>query len=461
MPLAVPAHGQQAEKRLQPTAKAEPAAAFRKAMYQAQNLWPDQAREDVAVAVQGDPQFGLAQVYQVVLAAGLTAPEREARIAPMLGAMGKASPAEVLLATYWREVAAGRGAAAVPIIRAASELVPEDAEIAYIYDNTQRVGKTPAEQAASLQKFVARFPGHAAAHNSLAYTLWRTGNREGALAAVQQYAKLAPEHPNSHDSYADILLLLGRGAEAVPHVQREIELDPDFGGAHAKLGSIHLTMGNVSEARGHFATAVSRSTTPAARIDAMHWQATSHVYARDAKGAVQELLRIAEVAKDANLPGAIALAFDRAAVIDAYMGNRKAVAGHLAAAAAAASNNNQKATYQAHAAIALSRMGKATEARAAAAEFAKLVPDNVFDSTLAAIIALDAKDYPAAESALKSVDAIDPLAKALRAELLMRTGKKTEGQALRNEVLNASVKMDGNPPVEFNSVIARMRAASL
>jgi tetratricopeptide (TPR) repeat protein len=461
-PLATPVQAQEAARQLEPTVAAVPAkTAFRAALYEAQNVSPQRARQHLVAALQADPDFALAQVYQTVLAAGLTAAERESRIAPVLGPIGNASPAEVLLALYWRETASGRGAAAVPILRAAAELVPDDAEIAYAYDNTQRTGMSATAAAASLRRFLERFPTHAAAHNQLAYTLWRAGDPAGALAAVQQYAKHAPEHPNAHDSYADILLLLGRGAEALPHVQREIELDPDFAGAHNKLGSIYLTMGNVKEARGHFAAAASGSTTPAARIEAMHWQATSHVYAGDPRSAVQELMRIAEVAKTANMPGAVSIAFNRAAVIDAHIGNRKAVPAHLAAAAAAAVNDAQRATAQAHAAVALSRMGKAEEAGMAAKQFAALAPDNEFAPALAAILALDTKNYAAAESALGNVAAMDPLAKALRAELLMRTGRNADGKTLREEVLSSSLKMDGNPPVQFFSVIARMRASKL
>ena len=460
--LPVPAALHAQDKALAPTSASEQAkTAFRAAIYESQNLNPAVARAQIAAAASADPKFGLAQVYQTVIAQGLTAAEREARIAPVLGAMGNATPAEVLLALYWRETAAGRGAAAAPILAAASALVPDDPEIAYAYANTTQVGKPATEQAVLLRKFLERFPNHAAAHNQLAYTLWRAGDREGALAAVQQYAKHAPDHPNAHDSYADILLLLGRNEEAIPHVQREIELAPDWVVAHSKLGTIQLTRGNIKEARGHFVTALAKSTTPGERIESMHWQAATHVYARDARGAVQQLMRIVETAREANMTGAVALAYDRAAVIDAYMGNRNAVATHLNAASAAATNAAQKATYQAHSAIALSRIGKAAEARAAVTEFAAGNPDAEVLASLEALLALDRKDYAAAETALGKVAAIDPLAKALRAELMMRTGRKPDGQALRQEVLKASVKVDGNAPVDFIALLGRMRVEAL
>lgn len=461
--IPAPVRAQVAEARLQPTATAETAkTAFRSALYESQNVRPGEAREHLTAALAADPQFGLARVYQTVLATGMTPAAREAAISQNLGAMGGATPAEVLLALYWREAAAGRGAAARPILKAASDLVPGDPEIAYIYYNTQPAAKSAAEQASALRQFLQRYPAHGAAHNQLAYTLWRAGDPDGALAAVQQYVKYAPDHPNAHDSYADILLLMRRGEEAIPHVKREIELDADFPGAHTKLGTIYLTLGNISEARTHFTTAASKAATPAERIEVAYWQAAAHIYERNSRNALREISRVTEIARTENMAGALALSYDRAALVDAYIGNSKAVAAHLAAADAAASNPNQKATYQAHAAIALSRIGRTAEARAAATKFAASTDaDANIINSLNAIIALDSKDYGAAEAAIAKLTEPDVLTNALRAELMLRTGRKAEGQALRQAVLASSVKVDGNAPVDFIALVGRMRADKL
>jgi Flp pilus assembly protein TadD len=456
--LPLTGFAQQSDAKLQPTSANESARnAMHSAIFESQNLRAAEARKLVASAIAADPQLGIARVYQAVIATGMTPAAREAAIAQHLGAMGSASPAEVLLALYWREAAAGRGAAAVPILKSAMELIPGDADIAYIYSNTQQAGKTPQQQAAIIRAHLQRFPEHAAAYNQLAYTLWRTGEKDAALAAVQQYAKYAPMHPNAHDSYADILLLLGRGEEAIPHVKREIELDPDFAGAHNKLGSIYLTMGNVAEARSNFATGASKAVTAGDRIEAAYWQAATQVYDRNAAGAQQEIARAAGIAKSENLSGALALAHDRAAVVEAYLGNKNKVGQHLAAAEAAASNANQTATYRTHAVIALSRIGRAQEARAALAQLRATNPDPNGASPLDAILALDAKDYAAAETAIAKLSDADLLTRALRAELMLRTNRKAEGEALRREVLAGSVKLDGNPPINFFSLIGRMR----
>jgi tetratricopeptide (TPR) repeat protein len=435
--------------------------AFRSALFEVQNVGGSRADKHFQTAMAADPQFGLARIYQTVVMPGLTPAEREARISENLGGLGSAKPVELLLATYWRETAAGRGAAAVPIIKAATELAPNDAEINYIYNNTQRAGKQPAEAATILKSFLQRFPNHAAAYNTLAYTLWRAGDRAGSLAAVEKYVQLASDHPNPHDSYADILLLLGRGQEAIAHVDHIRKLDPDWAFTDAKLGAIALTMNDVKGARGHFNTVLSRATEPGDRIDAAYWLATTDLFAKDTKAAVQQITRVVDVAKGADLPGAVALAHDRLAVIQAYAGDKRSVTTHLAAALAAAINDNQKATHYGHAAIALSRLGQADEARAAATQAATLAPNNPNVPVLDALLALDRKDYAAAEAAIAKAPAMDVLPRALRAELLIRTGKKAEGEALRKEVMSASVKQDGNPPVEFAAVVARLRLTTM
>lgn len=169
---------------------------------------------------------------------------------------------------------------------------------------------------------------------------------------------------------------------------------------------------------------------------------------------------MASVAKDANMPGAVVTAHNRAAVVEAYVGDKRTVAMHLGAVEAAAVNAGQKAGYHFHSAIALSRAGKPVEERAAAAQFASAVPSSPLHRTLDGILALDAKDYQAAETAIGGMEGKGPLSNALRAELLMRTARKTDGQALPREVLAASLKVESNAQVDFLSLIARLRAAS-
>ncbi|NJD10158.1 MAG: hypothetical protein FIB01_06855, partial [Gemmatimonadetes bacterium] len=430
-----------------PAARPKPAppeaakTAYRNAVYEAQNVANTRARQQLEAALRADPQFGMAQVLQAIMMTGPAAAEREARIDQSFGALGGSSPADILLALYWREGAAGRAEAAFPILKLATELVPTDPELNYFYAAAQwsTLG-TPQAVVAAQRAFRDRFPNHAATYNNLAYTLWQAGDPQGALEAIQHYVQLAPNHPNSHDSYADILILLGRPQEAIPELQRALELEPAWSPADYKLGAIALMLGDPKKADTHFDRIVARLTTPGSGLEARYWQAVTHLYAKDGRGAGQHIDSIAAIAKNANLPGPAVLAHLRAAVVHAYLGKREEVQPHLAAAEALTPVPAlRSSSIQFHNAVVRARLGQPDSARAAATRLAALVPaDNT--ALLEAMLALDRKDYPAAEAALEKSTGVSLLERALRAELPLRTGKKAEGEALRKAVPAGSLK---------------------
>ncbi len=464
--LASPAlHGQQpssiatlADGRLTLTSSSEPAkTAFRDALIESHNVSPDGARARIAAAVTADPAFGLARVYQTVLATGLTPAQREKAIGEAISSMGAATMPELLLALYWRETAAGRGPAALPILHTLEKLVPGDEQIAYLQLGPMNAGKPAAEQVGNFRTYLQKHPNYAATHNSLAYALWSAGDRDGALASVQQYVKLAPMHANSHDSYADILILLDRPQEALTHTRREIEIDPAFGG-HTKLGAIHLMMNDLPAARAAFAAELAVTPEPAQRIEPMTWNAVTYVYALDGKSTLRELGKVSDAAKSANAANPDAVAHLRMAVVEAYLGSKKAVQGHLDAAGSLQTPNPN---HFLHRAIAWSRIGNAQQARDAAAQFATAQPNAPILPALNALIALDAKDVTAAETALGKTDATDVLTQALRAEVMMRKGQKADGEALRKHALAKPVKAVNNNTVNFAAVVGRMRLAKM
>jgi tetratricopeptide (TPR) repeat protein len=440
--------------QLQPSTTSEAArGAFRDALLESHSVGPARARARIATAVSNDPKFGLARAYQAVIATGMTAAEREKSIGDAVAMMGSASVPEVLLTLWWRENAAGRGAGALPLLEAVSRLAPADTQVAYILLAARNAGKTPAEQSANSRQFSQSFPGYAPAYNNLAYSLWATGDRDGALAAVQEFVKLAPDHPNAHDSYADILLLMGKPQDAIAHVQREIELDPAFGG-EAKLGAIQLMLGDIPAARTAFAKGAEIADTPVERLDNMTWHAATYVYAHDGKSALREWGKVAEAAKAAGVVNAEANAHLRMAVLEAYLGNKTAVAGHLEAAAIAQPPN---ANHYVQRTIAYSRIGDMVQAKASLDKYTEAAPNNTFRHTLAAIIAVDAKDAVAADAALGQTTGNLVINRALRSELMQLKKQKKEAEALRQDVLASSVKVDNNNTLNFVALMGRMR----
>src|SRR4030095_7261940 len=97
---------------------------FREAIFEQQNVGgATRIRRAIDSAVKLSPQLTLARVYQAFTGPG-TGEVRAQAITDLMSTMSSAPPAELLLALYWREVAAGRGPAAVPVLRSLTELVP-------------------------------------------------------------------------------------------------------------------------------------------------------------------------------------------------------------------------------------------------------------------------------------------------------------------------------------------------
>ena len=443
-------------RSLVPVASSDAARAlFRQALIEQQNVGGPRTLAAADSAVKLDPRFALGRVYQAFSMAG-TAEARAEAISNVMSTMGAAPPVELLFTLYLRETAAGRGAAAAPILRMVSEMVPGDPEIAYLYLNTQLAGRSVPEQIAARKEFALEFPAHAAVHNTLAYQIATTDPSAG-LVEAGHYVRLAPTHPNAHDTFADILLLLRRPAEALPHALRAVELDPGIVASHMKTGTIRMMLGDVSAARAEFARGAERFSTPANRFNFMQWTMASFATAGDGRSALREMTNSLAIP---NLtPALTTQAHERFAALEAFLGDRNAVAGHLTAVTAA--TPMPVAAHYALKAIVLSRVGQIDEARSAATQYRSMAPANPLGHTVNAYIALMANDVAGAGAALVLTAPNDLLAKALRADLMLRTGLRAEGTALRQEVVASSLKLDGNPPLDFFKLIARMHADKL
>lgn len=422
---------------------------FREAIYETQNVGgATRVRRAIDSAVKLSPQLTLARVYQALTGPG-SGEERAQSITDLMSTMTSAPPAELMLALYWREVAAGRGPAAVPVLKALTELVPGEVDIAWMYVNTQVVGKPAAEQIRMRREFTAKYPTYAAAHNTIAYQLAAT-DLDAALQEVREYVRLAPNHPNSHDSYADLLLLQRKPAEALPHVQRELELDPLFTAGAMKLGAIQLMMGDAAAARAVIAREQAKFTDAATIREFTYWTAATYAYSGDVKSARTTL---ASILSTELTPPQAAVVHERMAAIEAYLGDRKAVSGHLTASDA----GTPPAAHFALKAIVLARTNDLDQARAAVTQFSSMVPaTNTFAHVLNAYIAMQAKDLATAESELAASTTNDLFTRAIRADLLNRKGQKAEAAALKQEIASSSMKLDGNAPIDFAKLMAKM-----
>ncbi len=110
------------------------------------------------------------------------------------------------------------------------------------------------EQAAvRLQAAVDASPGNAAFHSALGYALWRSGDREGGLAALAEAARL---DPHQQVAYARSLDAAGRGAEAARQYEEILSRNPDAAVVAEDLGRLEFRTGDYAKAASHLEKAV-------------------------------------------------------------------------------------------------------------------------------------------------------------------------------------------------------------
>lgn len=439
-------------------------AMFRQTLLEIENFGlPGRIRELADSTVTLDPTFALARAYQAFYAPG-TAQSREQAITAVIGDMASVSVPELLLALYWRESVAGRGTASIPLLESAAAMVPGDPDVAYTLYTQARIGKSATEQITMLHDLIRDFPQKAGAHNLLAYQLFNVGDFEGAVAEAQEYVRMVPDHWNSHDSLADILVLLGRPREALPHVKRSLELaegatggDPLPENAVAKLGLIPLMTGDAKAARAEFARAVDQYENPVVKLNFRIWSVATEAYigeGKRARAAMQEIVAIPTLT-----PAQTAWVQAMAALVEAYLGDRDASVTHLSLSAAA---RTPFAYHYGVKALVLARAGDLEGARAAAARYDAMVSSlNTVRHSINALVALAANDLPAARRELDDAPSTDLLAKAARADLLLREGQQSQANALLEEMATTTIRDMSDHAVNIWKLAAKMHADGL
>jgi tetratricopeptide (TPR) repeat protein len=436
---------------------------FRLMLREIFNLRPLRAREYGKAIVASDPNFGLAriQLARAPVSPELTVAARVEEMSRAMATMGSSTAPELFLGLYFREAAAQRPAVALPILRAAATLVPADEDVAYMLLVAERAGRPLADVARAQRDFTARFPAFGPAYNQLAYDLYLMEDMPGALAAAQRQVELQGEHPNAHDTYADILILDRRFDEALAHSGHSLRIDSTYFGGYFKQGAIALAQGRYAPARELFTRATTAIGTPASRVDAHYWTAASYLYQHDVKAALRSLNLAAEEAVAARLPsGAQALPHQRMAVIEALVGDRKNVQAHLAKALEL--NPGNTVNHAMAVTLSSAALGDGAGAAQGAASYAWATGANAFiGHTMAAVAALAQGNVAAAEAELAQASPVDLLARCVRAEVLKAKGQAVEARALREQVLQAAVKLDGQPGLDFAKLVARLRAEKI
>ncbi len=106
---------------------------------------------------------------------------------------------------------------------------------------------------ARLGAAVAASPENAEYQNVYAHALWRSGDREGSLAAHAEAARL---EPRLQAQYARALDMAGRGAEAARQYEEILARSPDATIVHEDLGRLLFRGGDYAKAASHLQQAV-------------------------------------------------------------------------------------------------------------------------------------------------------------------------------------------------------------
>lgn len=425
---------------LQPTSKSDVAVSeFTAALHDVANVQPVRALAHLQTALDADPALGIVRAYRALYVPGLTRAERTAELDRAVTDAARSSTAELLVASALRARFAGAPAEAQSLFRSAASLVPQDPHVAYNIAllNGALPGRDAAEAIGPLRSVTTRFPDYAAAYNTLAYNLYRVGDRVGAMEMVKAYVEKLPGDPNPHDSYAELLQWDGRLEAALPHYRRALQLDPSYGAAATGIAEVYVIQGKYDLARAALSDAMPGLPTPAAKLSFRRQVAIISMLEGNAKLAMSGWGTVAGDAKAINDSASVQTAHLMMAMTDAMLGNGKSVGAHVAAAGNGGSAiggaywrgmtyamANQNTAAQA----ALADLEKATAGNTSAG-VARLAP------SVRALILLNERKVSEAITEIGKTDLQTPMTRAILALAQQQAGDSGLARSLSDEVL--------------------------
>jgi tetratricopeptide (TPR) repeat protein len=438
------------------TTNDEAARHFWAGLTDARNIFFSRATTKFDRATTLDANFGLARVMHGWTAPDLTTDQRKAEVDRGIASMSSASTGELVTALAVREFVAGNRRQARELFTTASNLLPGDPNIAFF---TAFAQEGPTNGIPALRAVIDRFPDDAPSYNILAYNLWQTGDRDGAITAVKKYVELAPDQPNSHDSYAELLQWEGRFTDALAHYARAAQLDSSFTEAYLGSAEVLQLSGRGAEARRQIQQAITHSPSKVIAVGYSRDLARSFFMDGLVKEGMDQFANALRDAQTLNRPKLIAQIHQDMAIADAQSGRGTAIASHLAAATQAVGADDPMQVELTAAAYTVG--GDINVARQSIQKFAALAqPDNNYAtraSVMRAIIALRENKPTEALTQLAGAPLDDPWVRTLTAECYMAAGNLADARALKNQVLN-------DPQLNFDdgyNIAARIRAAKI
>lgn len=178
-------------------------------------------------------------------------------------------------------LAAGQTGAAREAAETARQLAPRDADIMFIWSETQRLAGAWQAAAGGFRQVLALQPGHAGAALQLGTCLQAMGDPDGALQAAEQALTLAPQAPECHNNLGSLLTARGDYEAAIRSFDRALQLRPGYPAALInKAGALRET------GRQEEALPLAEAAVQASHGHADAWSALAQV--RHAMGRLEE-----------------------------------------------------------------------------------------------------------------------------------------------------------------------------
>lgn len=448
--------------RLEATTKSAMAVTeFNAAMFNVNNVQPAKATAHLKRALELDPSIGIARAFYAVAAPNLSRTERITELDRAVADAARASAPELLVATATRARFQGDLVQAQTLLRSAAMLLPNDPNIAIqlAVVTGQVPGNRFTDGIAPMRNMTTRFPDYAPTFNLLAYSLWRTGDRAGALANVKMYVDKLPNEANPHDSYAEILQWSGRLEEALVEYRRAASIDPTFTVAALGQAEVYAIMGKPDLARAAIADALPRVTAPATKLVYLRAIAGAYFLDGNLKATQTHLAAVADEAKAQNNSVAVGGTHASMAIADAVLGDGRGVANHVAMFGSEMSAIDR--AYYSGLAYAIGKQNAL--ARTALDDLKRVRAGNETEGTsrwipiLSAMILINEGKGQEAITVISATDLATPLTRAVLALAEQSVGNVGAARSLRDEILgDRAIILDNGPQITARRLVKRI-----
>ncbi len=150
-----------------------------------------------------------------------------------------------------------QGKDALPSLRRASELLPDDAESHSNLGNAYRAAGQFENAAASHRRAISLKPDYAQAHNNLGSALLDLDRLDEAIAEFRRATALAPDFALAHSNLGNALMLQNHPDSAESSCRRALEINPRLTAAILQIAEVQAARGRFDEAEQTLKYAIS------------------------------------------------------------------------------------------------------------------------------------------------------------------------------------------------------------